>query len=62
MNEKFEYQAANVKIETAQGYIDYLNKKGDDGWQLVSSAPSNPPDHVFCVFMRKKGAIISPIR
>lgn len=56
--EQYEYIGANVKIETAKGYIDYLNSKGAEGWQLVSSAPSMPENHVFCIFMRKKSALV----
>lgn len=58
--EQYEYIGANVKIETAQGYIDYLNSMGKEGWQLTTSAPSMPEGHVFCIFMRKKSAIIRP--
>lgn len=62
MHHKFEYIGANVEIQTAAGFIQYLNDMGEKGWELISSAPSQPENHVFCIWKRQKSAIISPIR
>ena len=49
MARKHQYDVADITLSDAQSLRDALNKRDEDGWELVTAA-FTPRDELFLIF------------